>query len=117
MSTSPALLAYEVYAQTGEQGCFVFAASHEAAITQGAAELDIAVDTIECALRMPEFDRYAPGPVPLAALLEQGCEFVCPTCGQTISSGARDKKGQPLQPVISGDEVYCCAAHAPAAQA
>lgn len=109
---APALLAWEIYPETGEQGCFVFAADRRAAVAAGAAELGIAAAAVESVLRMPEFDAYAPGPVPLAALLEQGCEYQCPVCGLRITQGARDSSGHKLEPVATGEAVYCSIAHA-----
>lgn len=110
--TSPALLAWEIYPEAGEQGCFVFAADRPAAVAAGAAELGIAPEAVESVLRMPEFDAFAPGPIPLAALLEQGCEYECPVCGCRIAQGARDGHGRVLSPVEAGDQVYCSATHA-----
>lgn len=109
---APVLLAWEVYPESGEQGCFVFAKDRPGAVAAGAAELGLPAEAVESVLRMPEFDAYAPGPIPLAALLEQGCEYECPVCGRRIAQGARDGNGRVLAPVEAGDQVYCSASHA-----
>lgn len=108
----PALLAWEVYPESGEQGCFVFAADRPGAVSAGAAELGIALPAVESVLRMPEFDGFAPGPIPLVALLAQGCEYECPVCGCRIAQGARDVNGRLQVPVEAGEQVYCSATHA-----
>jgi hypothetical protein len=59
--------------------------------------------------RAPQFDRYAPGPVPIAVLLSAGWWFECGYCGHRVSEDGCDDcrdEGHDAAPVVL-DQVYC----------
>lgn len=75
------LRAYSV--QTEEYGCVRFARSGAQARREGASEMDVDWESIESCRRAPEFDQYAPGPVPDRALWEAGWRLWCVECERT----------------------------------
>ena len=107
------LLAYEVR-EPGEGHCAIrFATSGAAARREGANELDCGFNEIEHCLRKPQFDQYAPGPVPHAVLIEHGWWFECNHCSQRISEDMQQEaedegeEHEHLEVVTDGDAVYC----------
>lgn len=72
------VLAYSV--QASEQGCVRFARSSAQARREGASELDTEWEGIETCRRAPQFDHFAPGPVPEKALWDAGWRFLCGEC-------------------------------------
>lgn len=107
------LLAYEVR-EPGEGHCVIrFATSGAAARREGANELDCGFNEVEHCLRRPQFDQYAPGPVPHAVLIEHGWWFECRHCGrrvtETMQQEAEDEgeEHEHLEVITDGDAVYC----------
>lgn len=114
---SKTLKAYEVR-ESDEGHCVIrFATSNAAARREGADELGTDWYGIESCQRKPEFDQYAPGPVPPLALIEHGWWFECVWCGRQVSNDMdeEDDEGMPLPdgPAVAiGQSVFCCAEHA-----
>ena len=64
--------------------------------------------------RAPEFDQYAPGPVPPQALLDAGWWITCAECQHHVSEEGCDDcadergDGEPMPPPVTwGDMVFC----------
>jgi hypothetical protein len=73
-------------------GVVVFATNGATARRQGANELNMEFDEVSSCTRSPEFDQYAPGPVPLHATLARGWWHTCSGCGCTFENeGRRDQ--------------------------
>jgi hypothetical protein len=77
-----ALKAYSV--QDEEEGRVIFAANNAVARRNGGLELGGDWYSVESCRRAPEFDEYAPGPVPAQALLEHGWWLECSNCSRQI---------------------------------
>lgn len=110
------LLAYAVTEPVEGTGGVVFALSNAAARRRGArlyADGDFAgVD----ARRVPEFDVYAPGPVPQLALVDAGWSIDCHGCEAQIHANTQDdfddeaapgETPREFAPVEDGDNLYC----------
>ena len=54
-----------------------FATSSAAARREGGNEIGCEWDGVDSCARKPEYDQYAPGPVPARALIEAGWQFEC----------------------------------------
>lgn len=94
------LKAYTVH-DGGDHSVIRFAASNVVARREGANELDCAFDEVDYCTRSPEFDAYAPGPVPPLVAIKHGWWFECRHCGQQASEYSEG-------PVIEdGDGVFC----------
>lgn len=114
------LKAYEVRADDFDGGGSVvitFATNNATARREGAAKLDLEWHDIDSCRRAPQFDQYAPGPVPPLVLIEHGWWFECGWCGAKVDADneQEDDDGNLLPyeaPVAIGSTVYCCAAHA-----
>lgn len=93
------LLAYKV--EEGEEGCavIVFAADEDGARQRGAAKLGVDDDEVEAPIRAPEYDHYAPGPVPAMDLLHDGWWFECAHCFTRVDDGCENDEGEPFDPV------------------
>lgn len=107
------LLSYEVR-EPGEGHCVIrFATSGAAARREGANELDCGFNEVEHCLRRPQFDQYAPGPVPHAVLIEHGWWFECHHCSRRISEDMQQEaedegeEHEHLEVITDGDAVYC----------
>lgn len=72
------LKAYQVdhYEGPEEGSALVFAKSNAQGRRLGASELEMDWHDVSCH-RSQQFDRYAPGPVPIGALIEGGWHFFC----------------------------------------
>lgn len=106
------LKAYEVH--DGDDGwCITFATNSATARREGANELNTDWSGVEHCRRRPEFDHYAPGPVPAAAKIDAGWNYECSRCGRTVSSDLlEDVEDEGLDPtefaiVTRGNHVYC----------
>lgn len=109
------LKAYQVR-ESSEGHCVIrFATSSAAARREGAAELDTCWEGIESCNRTPEFDQYAPGPVPPLVLIEHGWWIECTYCGRRVSEDEYDEEEDeppPGPPAAIGRNVFCCEEHA-----
>jgi hypothetical protein len=112
------LKAYEVR-EPDEGHCVIrFATNSATARREGAAELDTDWEGVESCRRMPQFDAYAPGPVPPLVLIKHGWWFECSyiECGSRIGSDSEehdeDTDEALSEPVAIGQRVFCCAEHA-----
>lgn len=81
----------------------VFAASDDAAIRKGAAELGLEQESVSCQ-EATELNRYAPGPVPPLVLIAHGWMFECGGCVERLDQDALEEKPRHLQ---RGENVYC----------
>jgi hypothetical protein len=106
-----ALRAYKVETRNGDYGHVVFGASRGQARVEGASRLEAEFLEVEVE-RAAQFDSYAPGPVPLHALLADGWYHECGNCQHQVyedgcfeCSDGEEQSG----PVFSesGQEVYC----------
>lgn len=110
------LKAYEVRDDYEGHCCIRFAPNNATARREGAHELDIEWESVEHCQRKPEFDQYAPGPVPPMVLLEHGWWFECHHCGRRIDDYMADELESDgldpadFTPCASGRSVYCSAA-------
>jgi len=91
--------AYEVY--DGNDGWTIqFATNGATARREGANELNCEWEDIDHCRRKPELDQYAPGPVPLSAMLEIGWWYECNCCSKHCYA---DNPGV----IIDENAVYC----------
>lgn len=112
---SKPLKAYQVdhYEGPEEGSVIVFATSNAPARRMGASELDLDWDSVESCRRAPHFDQYAPGPVPVGAMIEAGWRFSCDRweCQQPISHDYIDDDGDEVDTagtyVVRGRKVFC----------
>ena len=97
--------AYTVH--DGDDGATViFATNNATARRQGANELDCDSTEVDSCRRAPQFDAYAPGPVPAVVLIEHDWRFECSrnACSTWVYS---DEEGR----CFSADgKPYCCQA-------
>lgn len=97
------LKAYQV--SDGNDGCCIrFATNGATARREGANELETDWSGIDYCHRKPQFDQYAPGPVPDAVLLADGWCFECEGCYGHVSEDTEDKA------FSAAGRPYCCAA-------
>ena len=110
------LKAYEVR-EPDEGHCrIVFATRNVVARREGAAELNIEFEEVESCTRAPWADQYAPGPVPVQAMIEAGWWYECECgCGRRIDNGegqnnidadGDDGELNPMDPVYFDHGVY-----------
>lgn len=107
------LKAYAV--SDGEDGTIVvFSPYAVTARREGANHFSIDFGEVDYCRRTPEFDRFAPGPVPAEALLDAGWWQSCRGCECRCSLDGDDEYGDPLdepmQLVFDGTDVWCSAA-------
>lgn len=110
-----ALKAYEVR-DNYEGHCVIeYATNGATARREGASALDIEWSSVESCRRAPQFDEYAPGPVPPMVLLRSGWWMTCRHCTNKISLGLDEDELKP-EPHVAGEDVFCnatcCALHA-----
>jgi hypothetical protein len=107
-----ALKAYTVH-DGGDHSVIVFALHNVVARREGANELDCGFNEVDYCTRSPEFDQYAPGPVPPLVAIEHGWWFECSCCGRKVDSdvceAAYDDGEDPdlFGAVADGRSVYC----------
>lgn len=106
------LKAYQV--SDGEDVTVIrYATSSAAARREGANELDCGFNEVEHCQRKPQFDQYAPGPVPHAVLIEHGWWFECHHCSRRVSDDMQQEaedegeEHEHLEVITDGDAVYC----------
>lgn len=108
VNDAPTLKAYQVSEPYEGEAVVVFSRSSVEARRKGADALGTEFRGVESCRRAPELDRYAPGPVPPMALLENGWWFQCVNCGTQVSMDSEeDDDGNALVPCVSGQDVYC----------
>lgn len=95
------LRAYTVH--DGDEGyAVVYARSSAAARRDGANELNCGFEDVGYCRRAPEFDQYAPGPVPPRAQIENGnWWYECMECTEHVDD-------ETPEPVYLGQFVFCC---------
>ena len=96
--------------------CLVFAATGVAARRLGANELNIDFGEVDSCTRAYWADQYAPGPVPIQALVEHGWWYECMCgCGRridndegqhNIDADGADGELNPMDPVYVAEGVY-----------
>jgi len=69
-----------------EDECIVFATTGVAARRMAANEMDCEFETVEYCRRAPQFDQYAPGPVPIQAMIDAGWWWTCAATSERIDS-------------------------------
>lgn len=110
------LKAYQVTEPMDGHAVVVFETNGAAARRKGAAKLEAAFEDIESCCRVPEFDAYAPGPVPPLVLIDNGWWFECLECNRRVSldmeEELEDEGLDPasFQPVEQGSSVFCSSA-------
>lgn len=93
------LRAYTVH--DGDDGwTTVFATSNVAARRMGANELSCDFRDVDSCRRSPEFDQYAPGPVPSHALIAGNWHFECARCNEWVDEYTEER-------TYRGQFVYC----------
>lgn len=76
---------------------------------EGACQLEVEFCDVTCR-RAPEFDEFAPGPVPMTVLIKHGWWMECMGCGIRVDDDPYDHdKDEPLDldPVDHGSVVFC----------
>lgn len=109
MSKNKKIVAWMVRDDCEGHACIVMHHHGIAARREGANQLDIEFEYVDCS-RAPQFDQYADqGKVPTMVLLEHGWWFECSHCGCSImAEQLEETKDTPLDKVvIAGDHVYC----------
>lgn len=108
-----ALKAYQVGENSEGHCVIVFATNGATARREGGNELNLEFEEVDTCTRKPQFDEYAPGPVPPKVLIENGWWFECVHCARTVSEEmASDIEDAGLNPenfeiIEAGDTVYC----------
>lgn len=105
------LKAYTVTESSEGFAAVRFATNSATARREGANELDIDWEGVERCVRSPEFDQYAPGPVPKKVLIDAGWWFECHHCGKRINDDDDDDRDE-IDPtdnevVEDGRRIYC----------
>jgi hypothetical protein len=100
-----ALKAYQV-TDGGDGNCIRFATNNATARREGANEIGCDWREVESCRRRPEFDAYAPGPIPPAVMIANNWGFECMNsgCWNWVYSDLDEKRFS-----IAGDP-YCCEA-------
>lgn len=80
------LKAYMVREDYEGHAVIAFATNNATARREGGQELNLEFDEVESCRRAPEFDQYAPGPVPALVMIEHGWWFECSHCGRKVSA-------------------------------
>lgn len=107
-STRPKRLkAYEVREDYEGHCVIAFGEGNAQARRAGGAELDLMFEEVDSCRRAPQYDHYAPGPVPALVLIEDGWWFHCSHCDARVSDD--EEEGQdPRDDGVGG--VFCCGA-------
>lgn len=104
-SATKRLKAYQV-SDGDDMTVIRYAASSAVARREGGSEIGCEWDGVDSCHRKPEYDQYAPGPVPSPVLIADGWGFECSniSCWQTVTADTDEK-------VFSqAGDVYCCQA-------
>jgi hypothetical protein len=90
-----------------------FALHNVVARRTGAAALDTEFDAVSCK-RAPQFDQYAPGPVPRTALLDDGWWFECSNCYRRAEQRDWDDEDdyRPMVPCVDAADRSTAVRHA-----
>lgn len=103
-----------VVREDGEGNCVVvFATNSATARREGGSELNLEFEEVESCRRMPEFDQYAPGPVPLHAALAAGWWHECNHCGVRFDRDGRHDEDEgdredAFEPVQDAHQLTFC---------
>lgn len=84
----------------------IFDTQSVAARRRGAAELWCEFEDVASCVRAPDFDRYAPGPVPMHATLAAGWQHICSGCSLEFS--AKKQAHADSTPVEDSDNAQFC---------
>ena len=107
-SNGDAMTALKAFVVQGcDYGTVVFDTRHVSARRHGACEMGCEFSEVESCRRAPHFDGYAPGPVPVSALLAAGWRYECSNCCCSVYQGAFYDSGEPMAPMLDGDQVFC----------
>jgi hypothetical protein len=102
------LKAYSVTEDGEGYGAVVFATNGATARREGASELNTEWECIQSCVRAPEFDQYAPGPVPPMTLIEHDWWFECSHCGTQVSKNMGfDPRPHGKRGVFCGESCEC----------
>lgn len=99
------LKAYTVHG--GDDGAsVVFATNNATARRKGASELDLDWTEVDSCRRVPQFDSFAPGPVPAAVLIEHDWRYECTrsACSTWVYNDVEERC------FSAGGAPYCCEA-------
>lgn len=106
------LKAYQVH--DGDEGwAIVFATNSATARREGAGEIGCEWGDIDTCRRAPQWDQYAPGPVPPLARIASGWWYECAHCGRRVSEDMHyEIEEDELDPadfeiIEDGHIVYC----------
>lgn len=110
--TDKPMKAYIVREDSDGNCVIAFATNGATARREGGRELNLEFDEVESCVRAPWADQYAPGPVPMRAMLDHGWWFDCSHCGVKFDAEDRrvydeDDRDDELDPVESGKAHYC----------
>lgn len=84
----------------------IFDTQSVAARRRGAAELWCEFEDVASCVRAPDFDRYAPGPVPMHVTLAAGWQHICSGCSLEFS--AKKQAHADSTPVEDSDNAQFC---------
>ncbi len=106
------LKAYQVREDDEGHCVIVFATNNATARREGAGELHTEWEGVDSCNRAPFFDQYAPGPVPMHALIAAGWWFECQHCGVRFDEDGRHgeedgDREDDCEPVEDGKAHYC----------
>ena len=97
------LKAYQVH-DGGDHTVIQFATNSATARREGANEMGCEWEEVDYCNRKPEYDSYAPGPVPPLVLIKNGWWFECHHCSTQVNEYNEE------DPIPAGDSVFCSAA-------
>lgn len=106
------LKAYMVREDDEGHCVIAFATNSATARREGGSELDLSFEEVDSCMRVPQFDQYAPGPVPIKALVANGWWFECQHCGVKFDEEGRhdweeNERDDECDPVEDGKAHYC----------
>ena len=90
-------------------GQLYFAETRGQAKAMAANDEDTDITGIESCNRKPQYDKYAPGPVPVRVLMADGWWFECSSCSRQVFEGENYDYNADceLTPVTQGRFVWC----------
>lgn len=104
-------LAWRVDEPEEGRGVIVFAEDATVARSMGADRLELDNDDVDEPTRTPQYDAFAPGPVPVSALIDDGWWFECAYCSTWFDGDTEENDDlHPVDPQ-AGPKPYtafCC---------